>query len=82
MADGWQGLTCSHAEPGELNDEGLQEAYGVTAAQMVRLSMAAELAHQMEYAVTCHHFADLYRQQEARAIALGLELERRGAEFK
>lgn len=83
MADhGWQGLTCSHAEPGDLNDEGLQEAFGATAAQLVRLSMAAELAHQLEYDITVQHFAGLCRQAEARAIALGLELERRGAEFK
>lgn len=76
----WEPDRESTAEPGDLSDEGLAEAFGVTAARCIRISQAAQHASDAGMMVALAQCADLWKEREARAAALAVELYRRGAE--
>lgn len=76
----WEPDHETAAEPGALSDEGLAMAYSVTTARCIRISAAAQHASDAGMMVALAQCADLWREREARAAALAVELYRRGAE--
>ena len=76
----WEPDYETTAEPGALSDEGLAMAFSITAARCIRISAAAQHASDAGMSLALAECADLWREREARASALAVELYRRGAE--
>ncbi len=68
------------AEPEDLSDEGLLEAWGITGARSIVLYACAAEACAQDDPIQTMRWYDDYQDRERRMAELAIELAMRGAE--